>query len=101
MFVAAPFAVSSGQQWSLVVEIPESAILPAENGLRTTIVLGAIDVPQRRRGGAGHRSIAETIAMISTVSEGTGSDAASARAAADGPVEISGELSRLVGQFRV
>jgi methyl-accepting chemotaxis protein len=49
----------------------------------------------------GTGSIAESVAMISTVSEETGSDAASARAAADGLVEISGELSRLVGQFRV
>ncbi|MCU1618005.1 MAG: Methyl-accepting chemotaxis protein mcpA [Modestobacter sp.] len=42
VFVAAPFAVSSGQQWSLVVEIPESAILAHAHGLRTTILVGAL-----------------------------------------------------------
>jgi methyl-accepting chemotaxis protein len=42
VFVAAPFAVSSGQQWSLVVEIPESAILAHAHDLRTTILVGAL-----------------------------------------------------------
>jgi methyl-accepting chemotaxis protein len=40
--VAAPFAVSSGQQWTLVVEIPQSAILADAHDLRTTILLGAL-----------------------------------------------------------
>jgi methyl-accepting chemotaxis protein len=42
VFVAAPFAVSAGQQWTLVVEIPESAILADANSLRTTILVGAL-----------------------------------------------------------
>jgi methyl-accepting chemotaxis protein len=42
MFVAAPFAVSADQQWTLVVEIPESAVLADANDLRTTILLGAL-----------------------------------------------------------
>jgi methyl-accepting chemotaxis protein len=42
VFVAAPLAVSGGQQWSLVVEIPESAILADANALRTTILIGAL-----------------------------------------------------------
>ncbi|MCU1604975.1 MAG: Methyl-accepting chemotaxis protein mcpA [Modestobacter sp.] len=42
VFVAAPFAVSSGQQWSLVVEIPENAILANAHDLRTTILVGAL-----------------------------------------------------------
>jgi methyl-accepting chemotaxis protein len=42
VFVAAPFAVSAGQQWSLVVEIPESAILAHAHSLRTTILVGAL-----------------------------------------------------------
>jgi methyl-accepting chemotaxis protein len=40
--VAAPFAVSSDQQWTLVVEIPKSAILADAHDLRTTILLGAL-----------------------------------------------------------
>jgi methyl-accepting chemotaxis protein len=42
VFVAAPIAVTGGQQWSLVVEIPESAILADANNLRTTILIGAL-----------------------------------------------------------
>jgi methyl-accepting chemotaxis protein len=42
MSVAAPFAVSPGQQWTLVVEIPESAVLADAKDLRTTILLGAL-----------------------------------------------------------
>jgi methyl-accepting chemotaxis protein len=42
VFVATPFAVSAGQQWTLVVEIPESAILADAHSLRTTILVGAL-----------------------------------------------------------
>jgi methyl-accepting chemotaxis protein len=42
MVVAAPFSVTAGQQWTLVVEIPESAVLADAHDLRTTILLGAL-----------------------------------------------------------
>jgi methyl-accepting chemotaxis protein len=49
----------------------------------------------------GTGSIAESIGMLSAGSSETGSDAASARAAAEGLATITTELSRLVGQFKV
>jgi methyl-accepting chemotaxis protein len=42
VLVAAPIHVGDGQNWTVVVEIPESAILAGANSLRTTIVIGAI-----------------------------------------------------------
>jgi methyl-accepting chemotaxis protein len=42
LFVAAPITVADGQQWAVVVEIPESAILADADSLRTTIVVGAL-----------------------------------------------------------
>jgi methyl-accepting chemotaxis protein len=42
VLVAAPVAVAGGQDWSLVVEIPESAILADAHALRTTTLLGAL-----------------------------------------------------------
>jgi methyl-accepting chemotaxis protein len=49
----------------------------------------------------GTGSIAQSIGMISTLNSETGSDAASARAAAESLATITTELSRLVGQFKV
>ncbi|SHN74501.1 methyl-accepting chemotaxis sensory transducer with Cache sensor [Geodermatophilus obscurus] len=40
--VATPFPVADGQQWALVVEIPEDAILADAAALRTTILGGAL-----------------------------------------------------------
>jgi methyl-accepting chemotaxis protein len=42
VLVAAPVSVAGAQNWSLVVEIPESAILADAHALRTTILLGAL-----------------------------------------------------------
>ena len=42
VLVAAPLRVGDGQNWTVVVEIPESAILAGANSLRTAIVIGAI-----------------------------------------------------------
>jgi methyl-accepting chemotaxis protein len=42
LFVAAPITVGAGQNWSVLVEIPESAILADAHGLRTTILVGAL-----------------------------------------------------------
>jgi methyl-accepting chemotaxis protein len=42
VFVAAPITVGAGQSWSVLVEIPESAILADAHGLRTTIIVGAL-----------------------------------------------------------
>jgi methyl-accepting chemotaxis protein len=42
LFVAAPITVAPGQQWAVLVEIPESAILADAHGLRTTILVGAL-----------------------------------------------------------
>jgi len=42
VLVAAPIGVGEGQNWTVVVEIPESAILAGANSLRTTIIVGAI-----------------------------------------------------------
>jgi methyl-accepting chemotaxis protein len=50
---------------------------------------------------AGTGSIAGSITTISSVSTATGTDAAQTRAAAQGLAEVTGELSRLVGQFKV
>jgi methyl-accepting chemotaxis protein len=41
VYVAAPVQVSTGQQWAVLVEIPEGAILADAHGLRTTILTGA------------------------------------------------------------
>ena len=49
--------------------------------------------------GAG--SIAASITTISEVSSETGVDAAQTRAASDGLAEVTAQLSRLVGQFKV
>jgi hypothetical protein len=49
----------------------------------------------------GTGSIAQSISTISTVSSETGTDAVSAREAAEGLAEITAELSRLVNQFKV
>jgi methyl-accepting chemotaxis protein len=49
----------------------------------------------------GTGAIASSIVAISGVSGETGAEAASARAAADGLAEVTSELSRLVGQFKV
>ncbi len=49
----------------------------------------------------GTGSIAGSITTISTVSTETGADAAQTQAAAEGLAEVTGELSRLVGQFKV
>ena len=49
----------------------------------------------------GTGSIAHSITTISGVSVQTGADAVQARSAAEGLAEITHELSRLVGQFRV
>jgi methyl-accepting chemotaxis protein len=46
-------------------------------------------------------SIASSIATVSTVSAATGEDAAATRVAAEELASVTGELSRLVGQFRV
>ena len=40
--VAAPITVGDGQDWSVLVEIPESAILAEAHSLRTTILVGAL-----------------------------------------------------------
>ena len=40
--VAAPVGVGAGQNWAVLVEIPESAILADAHRLRTTIVVGAV-----------------------------------------------------------
>ena len=40
--VAAPITVGEGQVWSVLVEIPESAILAEAHSLRTTILIGAL-----------------------------------------------------------
>ncbi len=42
VFVAAPINVGEGQDWAVVVEIPESAILADAHTLRTTILIGAL-----------------------------------------------------------
>ncbi len=49
----------------------------------------------------GTGSIAGSITTISTVSTETGADAAQTQAAPEGLAEVTGELSRLVGQFKV
>ncbi len=40
--VAAPVTVGTGQNWAVLVEIPESAILADAHRLRTTIIVGAV-----------------------------------------------------------
>ncbi|MGY1745319.1 methyl-accepting chemotaxis protein [Blastococcus sp. SYSU D00695] len=40
--VAAPISVGTGQNWAVIVEIPESAILADAHRLRTTIIVGAV-----------------------------------------------------------
>jgi methyl-accepting chemotaxis protein len=40
--VTAPILVGDGQNWTLLMEVPESAILADAHGLRTTIVAGAL-----------------------------------------------------------
>ena len=59
--MAAPITVGEGQDWAVLVEIPESAILADAHSLRTTILIGALVTlllsplppvrgrPQRRR----------------------------------------------------
>jgi methyl-accepting chemotaxis protein len=42
LLVAAPITVAAGQQWAVLVEIPENAILADAHGLRTTILVGAV-----------------------------------------------------------
>jgi methyl-accepting chemotaxis protein len=42
VLVAAPISVGEGQDWALVVEIPESAILADAHALRTTILIGSL-----------------------------------------------------------
>jgi methyl-accepting chemotaxis protein len=42
LLVAAPITVAAGQQWALLVEIPQSAILADAHALRTTILIGAV-----------------------------------------------------------
>ncbi|UOY01285.1 methyl-accepting chemotaxis protein [Blastococcus sp. PRF04-17] len=42
VLVAAPFPVGTGQQWTLLVDVPEEAILADAHGLRTTTLLGAL-----------------------------------------------------------
>jgi methyl-accepting chemotaxis protein len=42
VLVAAPITVGTDQQWSVLVEIPESAILAEAHGLRTAILVGAL-----------------------------------------------------------
>ena len=42
VFVAAPITVGEGQDWAVVLEIPESAILADAHSLRTTILIGAL-----------------------------------------------------------
>jgi methyl-accepting chemotaxis protein len=49
----------------------------------------------------GSASIADSIVAISTGSNETGTDAGRARETADGVAQITAELSRLVGQFKV
>ncbi len=42
VYVAAPIRVGAGQDWAVLVEIPESAILADAHQLRTTILIGAL-----------------------------------------------------------
>ena len=49
----------------------------------------------------GTGEIAASITTISTVSTETGTDATQTRSAAEGLAEVTAELSRLVGQFKV
>jgi methyl-accepting chemotaxis protein len=42
LYVGAPITVGHGQQWAVVVEIPESAILADAHALRNTILVGAL-----------------------------------------------------------
>ena len=49
----------------------------------------------------GTGTIASSIGTISTVTAETGADAGQAQTAADGLAEVTAELSRLVGQFRI
>jgi methyl-accepting chemotaxis protein len=42
VLVAAPIQVGEGQNWTLLVEIPESAILADAHSLRTAILIGAV-----------------------------------------------------------
>ncbi|HEY0509461.1 MAG TPA: methyl-accepting chemotaxis protein [Blastococcus sp.] len=42
VYVAAPITVTEGQNWSVLLEIPESAILADAYSLRTAILVGAV-----------------------------------------------------------
>jgi methyl-accepting chemotaxis protein len=42
VYVAAPIRVGAGQDWAVLVEIPEGAILADAHNLRTTILVGAL-----------------------------------------------------------
>jgi len=42
LLVASPITVAAGQQWAVLVEVPQSAILAAAHSLRTTILIGAL-----------------------------------------------------------
>jgi methyl-accepting chemotaxis protein len=42
LFVASPITVGEGQNWSVLVQVPESAVLAGAHSLRTTILLGAV-----------------------------------------------------------
>jgi methyl-accepting chemotaxis protein len=42
VYVAAPIQVGTGQNWAVLVEIPQSAILADAHSLRTTILVGSL-----------------------------------------------------------